>query len=109
MAIKVDCHVVYGVQIERLPDDLYWQICDDQKEKVTEQVRLASLGEYDNEDHFLVTSWEEKTPGQPFVVAPYSATDPQIATYDADLVEAAELIGAKLTGQIGWIFIPNEY
>lgn len=111
MGIQTDCHVVYGVQIERLDPDTYWGIADngDQSEKVTEDVRLFTGGPYDNHDHFLVASSKEIKPGEPYLVPPYQASEPPYIDWDAALVKAAETIGAQPSSQPGWFFVPNEY
>jgi hypothetical protein len=108
MGSSVSQYVLYGSKIEPLPAEVFWRIVDDQNEKVTDQVRLVEWGEYDRQDPYLIFSSKEIHPGQPFLVSPYSASDPEYMARDAAIVEAAELIGATLVGGIGWIFVPSR-
>lgn len=118
MGIQHSCYVFYGVQIEKLDDETFWRIVDDQAEKVTDKVRLVTAGRYDNDDFFLVVQThnlfdpiaapEDLRPGIPFLVEPYSGTDEPYLEWDAELVAAAEILKAKTIRNPGWLFVPDE-
>lgn len=98
----------YGIRIEELDDDTYWDITGDGSAKVTDSVQLFRAGNGCEYHHYLVTDTQAVESGEAFQVLPYAGTDVEYLARDAALVDAAERIKAKPVSLPGWFFLSDE-